>query len=141
MSISENWVALQSTWEAARQATKDTEMRAKIIGVASQMERFDYFFGIELGQKYLNMVDNLSRSLQRATISACEGQEIVKKTVQSLQSIQSSDHFDLFWKYLEHRCSEFNISPPQLPRRKRPPRTLDIGGTVLENPSMVQDHF
>ena len=141
MSISENWVALQSTWEAARQATKDTEMTARIIGVASQMERFDYFFGIEMGQKCLNMFDNLSRSLERATISACEGQEIVKNTVQSLQSIQSSDHFDLFWKYLERRCSEFDISPPQLPCRKRPARRLGSGGAVPEYPSTVQDHF
>ena len=30
-SISENYQALQSTWEAAKQATKDTEMRARII--------------------------------------------------------------------------------------------------------------
>ena len=87
LSISENWVAFQSTWEAARQATKDTEMKARIIRIASQMKRFDYFFGIELGQKCLKMVDNLTRSLQRATISACESQEIVRKTVQSLQSI------------------------------------------------------
>lgn len=43
-SISENYQALQSTWEAAKQATKDSEMRARITGVASQMERFDYFF-------------------------------------------------------------------------------------------------
>ena len=50
-SISENYQALQSTWEAARQATKDSEMRARIVGVASQMESFDYFFGVELGRK------------------------------------------------------------------------------------------
>ena len=59
-SISENYQALQSTWEAAKQATKDTEMRAWIIGVASQMEKFDFFFGVELGRKCLSMVDNLS---------------------------------------------------------------------------------
>ena len=39
-SISENYQALQSTWEAARQATKDTEARARITGVAAQMEKF-----------------------------------------------------------------------------------------------------
>lgn len=48
-SISENYQALQLTWDAAKQATKDTEMRARITGVAAQMEKFEYFFGLELG--------------------------------------------------------------------------------------------
>ena len=58
-SVSENYGALQSTWKVARQATKDAEMRARIIGVASQMEKFEYFFGVELGRKCLNVFDNL----------------------------------------------------------------------------------
>lgn len=89
-SISENYQALQATWDAAKQATKDTEMRARTVGVASQMEKFD-FFGMELGRKCLSMVDNLSRSLQATRMSACEGQSIVKKTVQSLQLIGSDE--------------------------------------------------
>ena len=52
-SISENYQALQSTWEAAKQAAKDTEMRARIIGVASQMEKFDFLFLVEMGRKCL----------------------------------------------------------------------------------------
>ena len=50
-------------------------MRARIGGVAAQMENFDFFFGIHLGRKVLSIVDNLSRSLQAKTISACEGQK------------------------------------------------------------------
>ena len=111
---------MQSTWEAAKQATKDSEMRARITGVAFHMERFDYF-GIELGRKCLSVVDNLSRALQSATMSACEGQAIVKRTVQSLQSFRTSEQFDLFWKYLECRCSMIDVSTPTLPRRKRAP--------------------
>ena len=47
-SISENYQALQSTWEAAKGATKDTEMRARITGVASMMEKYQYFFGCKI---------------------------------------------------------------------------------------------
>ena len=47
-SISENYQVLQATWDAARQASRDTEMRARIIGVASQMEKFDYFLELSL---------------------------------------------------------------------------------------------
>ena len=42
--------------------TRDTEMKARIRGVAAQIEKFDIFsYVAELGRKILNMVDNLSR--------------------------------------------------------------------------------
>jgi len=72
-------------------------MKTRICGVAAQMEKFSFFFGVELGQKILNMADNLSRTLQASTLSACEGQRVVKMTLQSLQSIRSDECFDLFW--------------------------------------------
>ena len=67
---------LQLTWESAKNATTDTEMKARILGVASQMEKFDFFFALELGRNILCMADNLSRSLQAKLMSACEGQNL-----------------------------------------------------------------
>ena len=43
-SISENYRAPVLCWDAAREATKDSEARARIIGVAAQMEKFRIFF-------------------------------------------------------------------------------------------------
>lgn len=140
-SISENYTALQSTWYAAKQATKDTEMKARITGVAAQMEKFEFFFGIEVGRKCLSMADNLSRALQSATISACEGQGVVLKTIQALQSIRSDENFSLFWKYLETRSSVLDISEPQLPRRKRAPRRYEIGNAEPEYPATAHDYY
>ncbi len=78
-SVAENYTALLLTWDAAKEATKDPEMKARIVGVAAQMEKFDFYFGVQLGRKVLNMVDNLSRSLQGTRLSACEGQNLVKR--------------------------------------------------------------
>ena len=52
-------------------------MRARIHGVAAQMKAFDYFFGVSLGCLLLQQGDNLSRTMQRADMSAAEGQEVV----------------------------------------------------------------
>lgn len=54
-SISENYQALLLTWDEAKLATRDTEMRARIMGVNAQMEKFEYFFGVELGRKCLSI--------------------------------------------------------------------------------------
>ena len=140
-SISENYQALQLTWDAAKESTRDTEMKTRIGGVAAQMEKFSFFFGVELGRKILNMADNLSRTLQASTLSACEGQRVVKMTLQSLQSIRSDECFDLFWEYIERRRSLADVSSPTLPRRRKAPRRYEIGESAPEHPSSVQDHY
>ena len=62
-SISENHQALHSTWQAAKQATKDTEMKARITGVAAQMV-MNSFSVIVVEFIYLdNMINNESRML------------------------------------------------------------------------------
>ena len=114
-SISENYKALQMTWDEAKQATKETEKKIQIMGIAAQMEIFKYFFGLELGRKCFSIVDNLSRSLQRSTMSAREGQDTVKLSVKTLQSMRSEEQFNLFWKYVEVRSSKVDISTPALP--------------------------
>ena len=75
-SIAENYQALQLTWCVVKDATRDTEMK-RIGGVSAQMEKFDFYYGNTLGRKLVNIVDNLSRSLQARDISACDGQKLV----------------------------------------------------------------
>lgn len=140
-SISENYQALQMTWDAAKEATRDSEMRARIGGVAAQMERFDFFFGVELGRKILSMADNLSRSLQEKSISACEGQKLVSLTLASYQSIRSEDCFDLFWEYVEGRRSKADVSSPTLPRQRKAPRRFEEGEGTSEYPSTAKDYY
>ena len=67
------------------EATKDTEVRARIGGVAAQMEKFEFFYGLELGRKILNIVDNLSRSLQGKYMCALDGQKLVQITLSALR--------------------------------------------------------
>ncbi len=72
-SILDNFEVLQELWEESIDLVKDTEMKARINGVASQMKTFDYYFGICLGHLILKHSDNLSRALQMSDISASEG--------------------------------------------------------------------
>jgi hypothetical protein len=71
-------------------------------------------------------------------MSACEGQSIVKKTVESLQSIRSDEQFNLFWKYL--RLSKIDVSPPALPWRRKAPRRL-VGEAAPQYATTVEDHY
>ena len=72
-SIAENYSTLMDTWDECLENARDTETKARILGVKSQMRTFDFFFGIHLGELILSHSDNLSKTLQRKDISAAEG--------------------------------------------------------------------
>ena len=49
-------------------------MKARILGVTAQMGKFDFYFGVSLGELIFQHCDNLSQTLQIGDISAAEGQ-------------------------------------------------------------------
>ena len=73
-SIVTNYTALDELRDSASTLVRDTEMIARIRGVAAQMKVFDFFYGLVLGELLLQHSDNLSRTLQHSSISAAEGQ-------------------------------------------------------------------
>ena len=49
------------------------------------MKSFDFYFGVSLGELLLNHSDNLSKTLQSASMSAAEGQKIADMTINRRQ--------------------------------------------------------
>ena len=99
-SILENYQILQTTWEQATEVSTDTEIKARILGVSTQMSKFDFLFGIVLGQLILGHSDNLSKTLQKKTCSAAEGQDVAYMVIKTLQGIWTEQSFDLLWAKL-----------------------------------------
>ena len=64
----------------------DMDTSARINGIATMMESFNFLYGIMLGEKILHLVDNLSRTLQHKDLSASEGQVAARLTVDALWS-------------------------------------------------------
>ena len=93
-------------------------MKVRIIGVASEMEMFDYLFGVSLGDLILRHSDNLSRTLQKAAISAAEAQEVAKMTLETLKSLRTDANFKLFGENVSKIAENLNVNEPCLPRRR-----------------------
>ena len=60
---------------------KDTERKARILGVEAQMKTFNFLFGVMLGEAALRNTHNLSETLQHQHLSAVEGQRVASRTV------------------------------------------------------------
>ena len=65
----------------------DTEIKACIRGVQSQMSKFDFYYGVLLGELILHHTDNLSRTLQKSDISAAEEHNVAGLVVKILHAV------------------------------------------------------
>ena len=138
-SISENYEALVETWSQAKEIVIDSEMRARIGGVAKQMETFDFFFGVELGRIVLNMADNLSKPLQGSS----DGQSLMKMTVTTIQSMRSDESFASFWQAVETKrenCS-IQIGDPVLSSHRKVQKRFEVGTSVSEAQNSVEAKY
>ncbi len=138
-SILDNFNVLLELWTESLERVKDTEMKARIQGVAAQMMKFDYFFGVSLGLLILRHTHNLSKTLQKADKSAAEGQAITAMTVSTLKSLRNEASFDLFWQ-ITASAEELHVDKPALPRRRQDPRRLDDGSAPTFHVT-VEDHY
>ena len=94
-SVLDNYEVLLGVWNDALSSKLDGEMRARIIGVDTEMHTFDFLFGVSLGNLLLRHTDNLSKSLQKKSLSAAEGQRLASLTLNVLKSLRDGDNFIL----------------------------------------------
>ena len=70
VSIIQHYEELKELWKWYLKLYKDTETKARIIGVQTQLNKFNYFFGGKLANLLMRNSDNLSTTLQSLKLSA-----------------------------------------------------------------------
>jgi len=140
MSIIENYAELLDTWDNAYEAARGSETKARIQGVAAQMNNFDFFFGVFLCEIVLRHTDNLSKTLQSKVCSAAEGQKLADLVVKTLQAIRNEDSFDLFWLKVLKSAESFEFEP-ELPRQRKRPRRYEEGEASSEFHTNPKEYF
>lgn len=140
-SVLDNYEVLLGVWNDALSSKLDGEMRARIIGVDTQMHTFDFLFGITLGNLLLRHTDNLSKSLQIKSLSAAEGQRLASLTLHVLKSLRDEDNFKNFYARVLQDQVRFQIDDPTLPRKRRAPQRLLIGTTSGDFHTSPEDRY
>ena len=115
-------------WERSLQKLTNTEMKARIHGTISHMKKIDFFFVCRLGGTILNQTDNLSRALQKSTLSAAEAHDLPVKVLAVLRKERSDECFKEIWKkLLSNKNSYALVDSPVLPRRRKIPACYNDG--------------
>ena len=128
-------------WGTILSDKPDSDARAQVNGIDSQMKTFDFYFGASLLCTLLSYTDNLSKTLQHTVMSAAEGQHLVSMTIAALQSVRTEEMFNLFWLKITGQTSEPDIGEPTLDRRRKAPRYYEVGDSSGVTPSSPQDHY
>ena len=130
-SIESNYVKLLEAFEEALLQESNTEMKSRINGVKSKMEKFEFLFAINLARMILAQSDNLAKALQKKTLSAVEGKQLYQYTVVTLRSMKE-ENFEKLWEETTKKASQisnetdFEMGQPKLPRPKiRPGKFKD----------------
>lgn len=141
-SVLKNYTVLQNSLdEFSSMSSYNPEISAKVSGVAYQMSKFAFLFGVMLGEKVLMYADNLSRTLQQKDLSAAEGQVAAKLTLQRLANLRKDQEFEKFWVTMLDKASVENVDQPVLPRKRRVPPSREVGVSDGENPATPKDHY
>ena len=91
VSIIQHYKELKELWKWYLKEYKDTETKPRIIGVQTQMNKFNYSFGVKLTILSLRHSDNLSATLQSPKLSASQAQSIDRETVITLEKLRDDE--------------------------------------------------
>ena len=108
------------------------------------MTEFRFFYGLNLAHKVYLLTDNLSKTLQKKSMSAIEGQETAGKTLKTFEKMRTTNSADIFYEAILKKASMFDfVNDPVLPRKRKDPnyRSLNEFFVVEGHSSNIQAHF
>ena len=124
-------------WDVCLSERLQPNVRARIIRCKAQMEWFDFFSALHLGEHLYCHTDNLSKDLQGTKMAAVSGQRLAILTKGTLTKIRIDKSFDHF--YANVACkSEGLLGKPMLPRKQCTLARLEVGARALSYPQL---HF
>ena len=140
--IIDNYSALLREWIVCLHQKLEADVRGRIIGCQAQMNTFDFFFGLHLGERLFLHTDKISKTLQKTKMSAVSGQRVDKLTKQVLKKMRNNECFKSFYDTVVTKSKKHPFtSEPALPRQKRAPSRFEIGAGPPSYPTTPQEHY
>ena len=106
---------------------KDTETKACIIGVQTQVNKFNYIFGDKLVILLLRHSDNPSATLKSPKLSTSQAQSITQETFITLEELRDDDDFLLFLKEVLTESKQLDIDDLALGRKMKVTQRIEDG--------------
>ena len=127
-------------WDVCLSERLQPDVCARITRCKAQMEWFDFFSALHLGEHLYCHTDNLSKDLQGTKMAAVSGQRLANLTKGTLTKICIDQSFDHSHANVA-RKSEGLLGEPTLPRKRHTPARLKVGAGAPSYPQTAKDHI
>ena len=123
--IIDTYSFLYELWdECLKESGLNRDVRSRIIGCKSQMETFDFYFGLKLGKLLCSHTDKLSQTLQSEKISAVSSKRLAMLTVETISNLRNSESFDALYDLCLREIQNIKfVEEPVLKRSEKNPNT------------------
>ncbi|CAB4030796.1 zinc finger MYM-type 1-like [Paramuricea clavata] len=140
--VIDNYNVILKLWDECLKTKLPPDIRGRIIGCSTQMESFDFYFGLHLGVTIFRHTDNLSATLQKANMSSISGQHNTKLTTEVLKGIRNEECFKSFFQtILKKKEALKDISEPEVPRKRKAPARYEVGEGEPWYPKTSEDLY
>ena len=148
--IINNYRFLYELWdECLKESGLNRDVKSRIIGCKSQMETFDFYFGLKLGKLLFSHTDKLSQTLQSEKMSAVSSKRLAMLTVETISDLRNSESFDALYDLClkEIQKIEFVEEPVLKRKRKEPKYSLlhylegNKSESEAHHPTTPRDHY
>jgi len=118
-AVKNNYSALLIAIKQITDNTKQSDIRAKGLGIIYQMESFEFIFAMQMLDPILNLILHVSTVLQSSNINLLTAIDLVRSLKKSLESMKNDGNdFKNIYKNTEQLCEENCITIPDVKKRK-----------------------
>ena len=148
--IIDNYRFLYELWEEClNESGLNRDVKTRIIGCKSQMETFDFCFGLTIGKLLFSHTDKLSQILQSKKTSAVSSKRLVTLTIETTSDLHNSESIDALCDLClkEIQKIEFIEEPVLKRKRKEPKYSLlhylegNESRSETHHPTTPHDHY
>ena len=140
-AVIENHGALLQQLESLSTSNENVSRTAN--GLFTQLQKAEVYFGMILCLELLQLVEDLSRAIQKPSVSLGSILETVSVVRKTLHSREKDDHFfDTLWSKMEGQMELLDLEKPELPRYRKPsPKMQKTVPIRFESAREMLKHF
>ena len=148
--IIDNYSLLYELWdESLKKSGLKRDVKSRIIRRKSQMDTFDFYFGLKLGKLLYSHTDKLSQTLQSEKMSAVSSKRLAMLTVETISNLRNSESFGALYDLCLREIQNIKfVEEPVLKRKRKEPKYSLLhylegyeSRSEAHHPTTPRDHY
>lgn len=118
-AVKVNYSALLTAINEISESTRQSDIRAKGLGIIYQMKTFEFVFALEMLSPILCSILKVSEYLQKSDINLLTAVQLVESLKNTLETMRNTEsNFDNIYKKVIKLCEDNQIVIPPVKKRK-----------------------